>query len=637
MPITKDVNNGIQYTIKRDNWAFDETGVVAASQFAVAGDSDVLKQIQFDPNGQPTDTVVTIASNPAAAGSVTATLPATSGTLAISGEGVTPSFSTIQTPAGTSPVATSPTDVLTLSSTDLTITGNAAADSVTFGLSTVNSDVGSFGTATQVPTVTVNAKGLVTAASNTSIQIAESQVTNLVSDLAGKQATGNYMTALTGDVTASGPGSAAATVASVGGSTAAAVGSATVLANAATTANTANTIVLRDANGFSGSVGLPTSSITATKTANYPVGASDILIPVNTTGGSFTITLPSPATQRRIMIKDVGGALGTNPLTIARNGSESIEGLAANLIVYSNWGFYTLQSDGTNWFKVGGSNNRAIQTYTSSGTFTVPAGVTVVTCQMRAGSSGGAGGGAGGGGSTSAAAGGGGSGGGGGTVNSVTRTVSVTPGDAIIYAIGAGGTGGAGGTPAAANAAGSTGGNGGFGGAGGDTSFGSLFILYGGVAPGGGTGGTLAAGGAAGSGSSSRIGATALAAAGGNPGAVGGTPTNPAFQQTGNRAAPGAGGTSGANTGGGGAGAPGVIAGDITIAGTPAVVGGNGGLAGNGQAGNPGPTSPGSGACGYSGSGGGGGGIVAVTGSQGGAGGDGSAGNPGYITLVWQE
>jgi hypothetical protein len=42
--------------------------------------------------------------------------------------------------------------------------------------------------------------------------IAESQVTNLVSDLAGKQTTGNYITALTGGVTASGPGSAVATV-----------------------------------------------------------------------------------------------------------------------------------------------------------------------------------------------------------------------------------------------------------------------------------------------------------------------------------------------------------------------------------------------------------------------------------------
>lgn len=43
--------------------------------------------------------------------------------------------------------------------------------------------------------------------------IAESDVTGLVSALAGKQASGSYLTALTGDVTASGPGSAAATLA----------------------------------------------------------------------------------------------------------------------------------------------------------------------------------------------------------------------------------------------------------------------------------------------------------------------------------------------------------------------------------------------------------------------------------------
>lgn len=96
------------------------------------------------------------------------------------------------------------------------LTGDATATgpgSAALTLATVNGNVGSFGTATQVSTLTVNAKGLITAASNTSIQIAQSQVTNLVSDLAGKQATGNYVTALTGDVTASGPGSVAATIA----------------------------------------------------------------------------------------------------------------------------------------------------------------------------------------------------------------------------------------------------------------------------------------------------------------------------------------------------------------------------------------------------------------------------------------
>lgn len=64
-----------------------------------------------------------------------------------------------------------------------------------------------------------------------------------------KQAAGAYITALTSDVSASGPGSAAATVNSVGGSSAANVHSAELAANAATALNTASTIVKRDGSG----------------------------------------------------------------------------------------------------------------------------------------------------------------------------------------------------------------------------------------------------------------------------------------------------------------------------------------------------------------------------------------------------
>ncbi len=61
---------------------------------------------------------------------------------------------------------------------------------------------------------------------------------------------GSGITALTGDVTASGSGSVAATVAAVGGSTASNVNAATVLANAATSSATASAIAKRDANGL---------------------------------------------------------------------------------------------------------------------------------------------------------------------------------------------------------------------------------------------------------------------------------------------------------------------------------------------------------------------------------------------------
>jgi hypothetical protein len=155
--------------------------------------------------------------------------------------------------------------------TALTGDGTAAGPgSVALTLATVNSNVGSFGSATQVTALTVNAKGLVTAAASTSIQIAESQVTNLVSDLAGKQPVGNYITALTGDATAAGPGSVALTLATVnsnvgsfGSSTA--IPSFTVNAKGLITAASTN-VVIAPAGTLTGTTlasNVVTSSLTA--------------------------------------------------------------------------------------------------------------------------------------------------------------------------------------------------------------------------------------------------------------------------------------------------------------------------------------------------------------------------------------
>lgn len=149
------------------------------------------------------------------------------------------------------------------------LTGDGTASgpgSAAFTLATVNANVGSFGSVTQVPVITVNAKGLITAVSNTSIQIAESQVTNLVSDLAGKQPTGNYITALTGDVTASGPGSVAATLATVNSN----VGSFT---SANITVN-AKGLITAAANGTSNSFVAPTVQTFTSSSGTYTIPTS---------------------------------------------------------------------------------------------------------------------------------------------------------------------------------------------------------------------------------------------------------------------------------------------------------------------------------------------------------------------------
>lgn len=184
-------------------------------------------------NNEPANTVFAgPASGPAATPTfralVTADLPAGTGTVtAVSA--TSPLFSSGgPTPNLTIQVATTSQNGY-LSSTDwntfnnkqpagsyiTALTGDATATgpgSVALTLATVNASPNNYGQANQVGAFTVNAKGLVTSASNLPIVIAESAVTNLVSDLAGKQPVGNYITALTGDVTATGPGSVAASL-----------------------------------------------------------------------------------------------------------------------------------------------------------------------------------------------------------------------------------------------------------------------------------------------------------------------------------------------------------------------------------------------------------------------------------------
>ncbi len=70
--------------------------------------------------------------------------------------------------------------------TGLSASPSPITTSGTISLADTAVTAASYGSATQVGAFTVDAQGRLTAASNTSIQIAESQVTNLVTDLAGK-------------------------------------------------------------------------------------------------------------------------------------------------------------------------------------------------------------------------------------------------------------------------------------------------------------------------------------------------------------------------------------------------------------------------------------------------------------------
>lgn len=68
------------------------------------------------------------------------------------------------------------------------------------------------------------------------------------------------------------------------------------------------------------------------------------------TGSARSFTLPVPASGLSFYIKDGTGTCATNNITIIRNASEQIEGIAASKIFQTNWGSWRIVCDGTNWF-----------------------------------------------------------------------------------------------------------------------------------------------------------------------------------------------------------------------------------------------------------------------------------------------
>jgi hypothetical protein len=93
---------------------------------------------------------------------------------------------------------------------------------------------------------------------------------------------------------------------------------------------------------------------TATKTSNYTTVASDVFIPVNTSGGAVTITLIAASSLpvgKNIIIKDVGGSGLTNNITINRGSTDTIDG-ATSISIIANYGVARLNCNGSNGWSV---------------------------------------------------------------------------------------------------------------------------------------------------------------------------------------------------------------------------------------------------------------------------------------------
>lgn len=146
-----------------------------------------------------------------------------------------------------------------------------------------------------------------------------------------KQPAGNYLTALSGDVSAAGPGSASATVNSVGGSSAANIHAAELAANAATAANTPTTIVERDGSGNFSATTI-TAALTGTASGNPP-NARNINTTAPLTGGGNlsadrTIAIPKATTG-------VDGYLAATDFTTFNNKQNTLVYVDASTVLAS--------------------------------------------------------------------------------------------------------------------------------------------------------------------------------------------------------------------------------------------------------------------------------------------------------------
>ena len=291
-------------------------------------------------------------------------------------------------------------------------TGLNESPTYTFNIANIGT-AGTYGSASSVPVITTNAQGQVTGVTPTAIAISGAAVSGSISGSAGSVA--NALTA--GSFLTSGgtfDGSAART-----------------FAVDATSANTASKVVARDASGdFSAGTitatlsGAATSATTATNlaggaanqipfqtgagatsfavaptvsstaltwngsafawaaqpvagityvavTANYTAANREGVL-ADTSGGSFTVTLPAtPSTGAQVVVADAGASWGTHNLTVGRNGS-TINGTAADLVCDISGVSVQFVYDGTTWdvyAQIGGNGGNAV-TLTGTQTLT---------------------------------------------------------------------------------------------------------------------------------------------------------------------------------------------------------------------------------------------------------------------------
>jgi len=107
---------------------------------------------------------------------------------------------------------------------------------------------------------------------------------------------------------------------------------------------------------------LPAGGLTYIYTTTGVTATDKQGVLADTSGGSFTVTLPAtPSTGAQVVVADAGSNWGTNNLTVGRNGS-TIGGLAQDLVCDISGVSVQLVYDGTTWevyAQIGGNGGNA--------------------------------------------------------------------------------------------------------------------------------------------------------------------------------------------------------------------------------------------------------------------------------------